>query len=314
MNELTLTRGDDRSFRATVHDEDTGAALDLTGAQAITFSLKQRRSDTAYVLQKTLGAGVAVTSAATGEIMVNLYAADTTPLLGLYVWDLVLLDVAGKVSTVDQGTLRVEPDVSGVATTDNLVPTSAVRALVKTTMSDTQLGDVIAREEALLADEVGQLGGSRVQTVTVTQRTAGAPIRLRRPAATVAVTERNIAVTDVSLGPRGRTLYRLSAGGYSQVPWLGVVEVTYTPNDLARVTSWVIELVRARLAETGHESESDSTYSYTRGDHSHEQVLGDAVADILGMASREPRTRSRRIRSARMSTASSAPWLGGVRP
>lgn len=190
-----------------------------------------------------------------------------------------------------------------------LTTVAQVRALVKTGLSDADLQAVIDREEALLADDVGVLSGSRVETFVIDEASASLPVRLRRPTTSIAVTEANTTTTNVRLGSTGRTVTRLTSSGWGQAAWLGVVEVTYTPNDTARIVSWVIELVRARLAETGFESETASEYSYSRGGRSYEATMTEAVGDILGR-----RSGGRGIRSVVMSTAGPTGWVGGVRP
>lgn len=186
------------------------------------------------------------------------------------------------------------------------VPIDQVRALVKTALSDSQLQAVIEREEAVLAAEVGPLGGLRVETFTITDRSSAYPIRLRRPTGAIAITEGNVSVTDVRLTADGRTVVRLVPSGWASLPWGAVVEATYTPNDAARVTTWVIELVRARLALTGYlDEEKPEALDY-------ETTLQAAIDDILGRSARKPR---RGLRSVRMSSSGgAAPWLGGVRP
>lgn len=188
------------------------------------------------------------------------------------------------------------------------VTVTEVRALVNTSVSDDSLEDLIQREQAILEAEVGPLGGARTETITITRDNKRLPVRLRRPTSDVVVAEDNGTITDIRLGADARSVYRLLETGWETTPWLGVIEVTYTPNDSAKVTSWLIELVRARLAETPYQSESFVDYSYTRGTSSYESTLRRAVNDILG--------RRGSAASVRMSTdASRAPaWLGEVRP
>lgn len=221
-------------------------------------------------------------------------------------------------TTYDNAARTATPDYSAefqVAAAETLVAVATVRDLVPAQrLDDSAYADIIAREEALLAAEVGQLAGSRTETFVLTDRTVAGPVRLARPTALVTVTEDNVATTDVRIFG-GRTVQRLTATGWGSDVWSGAVEVTYTPNDLARVTTWVIELVRARLAETGFNSESAADYSYDRGERSHEATMALAVADILGLTDRTSGVPSRRLRSVRMSTdATPRPWAGTGRP
>lgn len=199
------------------------------------------------------------------------------------------------------------PVPSNAATVTTL---TQVRALVRNSLSDDDLQEVIVREEEVLAGAVGQLAGERIETFRVTTLNAGASIRLRRPTSAVVVTEANVTTTDVLLDANGRTLSRLIANGWGPGAWTGVVEVRSTPNDGARVVSWVIELVRARLAESSFESETDGDYSYTKGQRSHADTMAAAVADILGQ-----RTGRGGLRSVRMSTGvPGSAWIGSTRP
>lgn len=190
------------------------------------------------------------------------------------------------------------------------VSAPTVRALVSSRLSDADFAAVIAREEAMLAAEIGSLGGGRTDVFVVTGATASLPARLARTASSVSVTEDNVATTDIRLEPDGRTVTKLASAGWGAGTWSGVVEVTYNPNDSALVTTWVIELVRARLTETGFDSESDGTYTYSRGARSHAQTMRAAIAAILSSGGH-----GGGLRSVRMSTtAGRGVWIGAVRP
>ena len=185
------------------------------------------------------------------------------------------------------------------------VTVAQVRALVKTMLSDEQLEDVILREEAILSAEIGPLGGARTETRVITDRTLRHPVRTRRPADSLTVTEANATVADIRLGADGRTIYRLTSSGWAVQSWAGVVEVTYTPSDAAKVTTWVIELVRARLAKTGYLDEPNAEQI------DYDATLSAAVAEIL---SRGPRGRGG-LTSVRLSSnAGASRWIGTVRP
>lgn len=153
-----------------------------------------------------------------------------------------------------------------------------VRALVSTPLADDDLQDVIDREEAALARQIGQLSGERTQTWHVGDQSGPAasgalpgamvssdrmgPLALLRPTDAVTVTDNGVAVTaeDVRLLRKGTQIERASGG------WTGpIVTGTYTPNDLLEVKGVVIALCRLSLGETGFESETIDGYSYTRG-------------------------------------------------
>jgi len=190
-----------------------------------------------------------------------------------------------------------------------LASVADVRALVKTGLTNDELSAVIRREETLLAARIGPLTGQRTEIRTITDRIDTLSVRLSRVTSAVTVTESNTATTDIRLLADGRSVRRLAATGWGSWPWGGVVEVTYTPTDTAAVTTAVIELVAARLAETPYDSETIGDYSYSRGTRSHAIVLRDAVADILGI-------RRSVVTSVQMTTSESPlpTWLGTVRP
>lgn len=311
--ELSLIRGDTATFAfALVRG---GRPVPLTGA-AIRFTAKRSLADGDAVFTKTIDDGLTVTDAEGGRIDVTFNAPDTRDLDAplTLVWDLEVTEAGGTVSTPLIGTLRLDADVRETGTgvgTGLVVTPRAVRALVPTALSDTDLQDVIVREQQLLAAEIGPLVGLRTETFTITDQTARRSVRLRRRTAAVTVTQNNVSTTDVRVLTDERSVELLTGSGWAPGTWTGAVEVTYSPNDLARVTSWVIELVRARLTETGFDSETIGAYSYARGDRSHAQVLAAAIADIVGKGSSSG---SRAIRSIVMSTASPGSWIGTVRP
>jgi hypothetical protein len=162
-----------------------------------------------------------------------------------------------------------------------------VRALVTTSMSDADLQDLIDREEAALARQIGPLSGPRTQVWYVGDPSGpwpvygfgplygsslahmGArvasdrmgPLALLRPADAVEVTDNGVAVTpeDVRMLRNGTQIERASGG------WTGpIVLGTYTPNDLSEVIGVVIGLCRLTVVETGYVSETIGGYAYTR--------------------------------------------------
>lgn len=232
---------------------------------------------------------------------------------GTYAW---LWNAELNGAAVPTATEEVELLPSGSISPETRVTTAAqVRALVTNGLSDDDLNAVIAREESLLAADVGALSGSRVETFVVNTRTSASPIRLRRRAnpASLSVTQNNVAATDIRLLPDGRTVELLTSVGWAPSVWQGAVEATYIPDDTDRIVSWVIELVRARLTETGFESETAGTYSYDRGrraERTHEIVMAEAIADIAGRSAA-----GRSIQSVQMTTdPTPLAWVGSARP
>lgn len=151
--------------------------------------------------------------------------------------------------------------------TPHVTPVDDVRALVSTTLTDEQLGDIIGREEAWLARRIGQLIGERTETFPLAgYRRVQYEVRLRRPTDVVEVTDNDAAITDVILTHDGwRVAKNLGAGSF-----IGPVTVTYTPTDDAEVRSVLIDLIRLTIAAggvtPGFKSESIGDYSYDLGD------------------------------------------------
>lgn len=149
----------------------------------------------------------------------------------------------------------------------DLLAIEEVRALVKTSVSDVDLVDVVRRVEAELVDELGdwQDDTGNVQ-VTEEHQGGGERIYLAQPAdSIVSATEDSVAVAS--------TGYRLEPGGMVRrlpegAKWSGWVEVTYKPRD--RRSEWksaLIELVRIDLERTSMDSESvGGEYSYSASD------------------------------------------------
>lgn len=139
-----------------------------------------------------------------------------------------------------------------------------VRAVVGAaeTLSDDDLQAIIDRQEAWLATQVGPLTGSRTERYwpTTVPLNTYRPLRLRRYATTVTVTDATVSVAsdNVRLSPTGYALLRTDG------PWIGPVDVTYTPDDEATVKEAVISLVGLVLGDQAYQSESMGDYSYSR--------------------------------------------------
>ncbi len=145
-----------------------------------------------------------------------------------------------------------------------------VRALVKTGVADSDLQDIIDREEAYLARELrAPIAGSRTQNVW------RAPfaldfndIYLQRPTDSLtSVVDNGVSVdlADVRLLEAGYVIERTSDDGTTGA-WQGpLIAITYTPNDLLEVQRVVVELCRLTLIETGFSSEDIGTYKYDHG-------------------------------------------------
>lgn len=150
----------------------------------------------------------------------------------------------------------------------SVVTRDEVRARVDTELDDTDLQLLIDDTEAELAGDIGPLVGERTQTFWLD---AGAvdELLLQRRTDAVEVTDNAllIADADVRLLHRG-TLIRRALGA-----WGGpVVEVVYTPNDLAAVKRVVIELLRLATADPTIDSETIGSYRYQRATLRHGDI------------------------------------------
>ncbi len=99
-NEITVFQGNDRTLRITV-TETNAAAFNLTGA-VIYFEVKVLDTDTAKVIElsSAVAAEILVVAPATGGIFdIFLIPADTSSLLGEYVYDITIV-VGGKTYTL----------------------------------------------------------------------------------------------------------------------------------------------------------------------------------------------------------------------
>lgn len=112
MTDLTMYRGDTGRWPFAVAED--GSATNLTGGSLV-FTVKRAYTDSGYVIRRTIGDGITVTSASGGSIVVSLppsATADLPPYPSQFVWDLQLTEADGDVWTVARGNLFVEPDVT----------------------------------------------------------------------------------------------------------------------------------------------------------------------------------------------------------
>ncbi len=148
-----------------------------------------------------------------------------------------------------------------------VVTLDEIRALVPNGLASVDLLGVIEREEAAFARVIGPLTGSR--TLTLYDVAADGAFHLRRPVASVTITDNGVAVA--------ASAFRLVDDGTVIQPisgaWLGPVAITFTPTDELEVKRVVIDLVRLALTETGFESESVGDHSYSRGARSERYAL-----------------------------------------
>jgi hypothetical protein len=114
MSTLVITRGDTSAWEFTVTDEE-GNSQDISGAvPRMAVKVARTDADADAVLMASLGNGKAVlTDELNGLVTVTFTAADTDVLdVGVYAWDLQLVDSGQAVYTVDRGRLTVQGDVT----------------------------------------------------------------------------------------------------------------------------------------------------------------------------------------------------------
>jgi hypothetical protein len=103
--------GNDVTLTVTVTDRATGNPLDLTGAQALIYSLGKSATAGSAIITKTLSAGVQLLDAEEGQLEISLTAADLEPLNGTYYHELRLTNALGKKATLLHGTVTVSPNL-----------------------------------------------------------------------------------------------------------------------------------------------------------------------------------------------------------
>jgi hypothetical protein len=159
------------------------------------------------------------------------------------------------------------------------------RALITTSLSDPDLADIIAREEAWLSRRIGPLEGERVETFVSSD--GDEVLRLTRPTLDVALEDDSGEVTFFSL----RGWADLIPDGIS---WRGDVLATYTPSDSLEVRRALVTLVRLTVQETTFAQEAAAGYSVA-ADSARERAMRYAAWRSL-LRPRQPTTT--RLRSA----------------
>jgi hypothetical protein len=185
-----------------------------------------------------------------------------------------------------------------------VVTVDQVKALVATDLSDSDLEDVIAREEAWLARRIGALTGERTMLCYIAAPDLDMPLYLTRPTDEVTVDDDEIELepSQVRLLGNGTIVERADAH------WTGpTVSVTFTPNDDLEVERVIIELVRIGVSTTPFESERIGEYSYSRG-------TGSAVrsAALLRDDLVKELTPLRGPRTMRLQSSLKAPRIGAI--
>lgn len=171
----------------------------------------------------------------------------------------------------------------------SLVSIAEVRALVSSSLSDADLQVIIDREEAWLAGKIGALTGERTESFI--PRITDTSVYLQRRSVVSSVTDEGTAVAaaDFIHTPSTGEIRRVVISdlhGHTTVepyfpPWEGTVAVTHTPSDTADIKRAIIELIRGTAGETGYDSETIGSYSYSRGTSTGRLSRPALVAGIL---------------------------------
>lgn len=167
----------------------------------------------------------------------------------------------------------------------NLLTTAEARALIKTRLSDGDLDDVIAREEATLARVIGPLSGARTITFYPPDYGVGGAwgVRLPRPADILdTVDDGGTTLSDslYRLGQGGWALERIS--GTTILGFTGPLAITYTPTDELEVKRVLIELSRLTLTETGYAGETLGAYTYQQNSDARRMTRKALTSSLLG--------------------------------
>ena len=136
-----------------------------------------------------------------------------------------------------------------------MLSVDAARALITTSLSDADLADVIAREEAWLARRIGPLDGELVETFLPMD--GDEVLNLTRPTRDVTV-EDDTGDRSLDVEVRGWSDLCLIDGAAS---WSGDVFVTYTPTDSDEVQRALVTLVRLTVSESAYAAQSAGGYT-----------------------------------------------------
>lgn len=121
MTELTLTRGDTITVSWTLASRTrnartgtyTNTPIDITDATCRIYFREGSATGTVAISATSEGVDPEITITGTeGLISLEVPAADTDSLLGVYYYDVELTYADGVVKTIDSGTLAVSADVT----------------------------------------------------------------------------------------------------------------------------------------------------------------------------------------------------------
>lgn len=106
MSNFRMTAGDTKVLEVAVLDED-GATVDISDA-TIRFQMARFATDSAALVSKAIGSGIAIVSGPAGRFNVTLAPEDTADFSGSYWFEAELVD-GDVVSTVLGGRATIDP-------------------------------------------------------------------------------------------------------------------------------------------------------------------------------------------------------------
>jgi len=110
----TMVKGDHKTYRITVYEDDGTTPYDLTGSK-LEYSVKEDGVDDTALIYKTsdIAGEIDITVPASGVALINLIPSDTSSLTPKeYVFDIQHTSAASKINTPIIGKLIIKQDVT----------------------------------------------------------------------------------------------------------------------------------------------------------------------------------------------------------
>lgn len=112
---IEVKRSDTKQLQVTIVD-NAGAVVNLTGATSVRWWWSKKLANGGFsptqVFQRSLGSGITLVSPSTGRLDIDFDRTQTRDLTpGDYYHELEVIDLAGRVQTVLQGTVTLEKDL-----------------------------------------------------------------------------------------------------------------------------------------------------------------------------------------------------------
>jgi hypothetical protein len=108
--DLEMFSGDHLTIQVTVIDTNTSLAKNLTALSSARWKVSKSKTAPASV-SKTLGAGITLIDGPTGRLDIDLQPIDTATFKGLFIHELEITDLFGRVQTVMDGAFTINQDL-----------------------------------------------------------------------------------------------------------------------------------------------------------------------------------------------------------